>query len=188
VRPAVFLDRDGTIIEEVGYLDRVDRVAVYPWTGDALRLLDRAGFSLVVVTNQSGVARGFFPEARVLEVHAHLDRLLARGSARLDAYYYCPHHVDAADPAYRLDCDCRKPRPGLITRAARDLDLDISRSFVVGDKWSDVALARAVGARGLLVRTGSGADEADLPPPPGVEADAIVAHLAEAASWILLHR
>jgi D-glycero-D-manno-heptose 1,7-bisphosphate phosphatase len=188
MRPAVFLDRDGTIVEDVGYLDRAEHIALYPWTADALRLLARAGFALIVVTNQSGVARGLFPESRVRDVHAALDRRLVSGGARLDAYYYCPHYPEGSDAAYRRECDCRKPRPGMILQAAREHDLDLSRSFVVGDKWSDVALAGRVGARGVLVRTGSGSLEATLPPPSGVRADAIVAHLAEAVSWILLQR
>jgi D-glycero-D-manno-heptose 1,7-bisphosphate phosphatase len=188
MRPAAFLDRDGTIVEDVGYLDRTERLALYPWTADALRLLARAGFALIVVTNQSGVARGLFPESRVRDVHSALDRRLARGGARLDAYYYCPHYPDGTDAAYRRECECRKPRPGMILQAAREHDLDLSRSFVVGDKWTDVALAAQVGARGVLVGTGSGTREAKCPPPAGMRADAIVPHLAAAASWILLQR
>src|SRR5262249_40426508 len=105
--------------------------------------------------------------------------------AHVDAYYYCPHHPDGKLPEYALDCDCRKPRPGLVDRAARDLDLDPARSFVVGDKWSDMRLARAVGARAILVRTASGAI-AEQRPPADVAADAIVDNLAAAASWILM--
>jgi D-glycero-D-manno-heptose 1,7-bisphosphate phosphatase len=185
VTPAVFLDRDGTLIEDFGYLDRVGRVSIYPWTVDALRVLRRAGFSLVVVTNQSGVARGKFPESVVAEVHRHLEEAFARGGVSIDGYYYCPHYVQSRLEQYRLDCDCRKPRPGLVERAARELDLDIARSYVIGDHWSDVGLANAVGARGILVRTGSGASQAERPE-DGVRADVVVAHLMEAATWILL--
>jgi D-glycero-D-manno-heptose 1,7-bisphosphate phosphatase len=185
VTPAVFLDRDGTLIEDVGYLDRVGRVSIYPWTIDALRVLRREGFRLVVVTNQSGVARGKFPESLVPEVHHHLDDAFARGGVSLDGYYYCPHYAQSPLDRYRLDCECRKPRPGMVERAARDLGLDVSRSYVVGDHWSDVGLANAVGARGVLVRTGSGSSQAEMPA-DGVRADAVVAHLMEAATWILL--
>jgi D-glycero-D-manno-heptose 1,7-bisphosphate phosphatase len=187
VTPAVFLDRDGTLIDDVGYLDRLDQVALYPWTADALRLLRRAGFALVVITNQSGVARGFYTEAFVAEVHAHLATELARGGAAIDAWFHCPHYDGTKDAASRVACDCRKPRPGLVTRAAASLGLDLARSVVVGDRWSDVALARAVGAAGLLVETGAGAREA-LRPVEGLRADAVLPSLAEAASWILRER
>jgi D-glycero-D-manno-heptose 1,7-bisphosphate phosphatase len=180
----VFLDRDGTIVADAGYLDRVERVAPFPWTADALRLLRRAGYALVVVTNQSGVARGYFPEARVHEIHAEVDRRLARGDAGVDAYFHCPHYPGAADPAYARECTCRKPAPGLVERAVRELGLDVARSFVVGDKWSDVELAMRVGARGLLIQ-GRGTTAEPGSPPPGVTAAAIVPNLAAAASWIL---
>ena len=183
-RAAVFLDRDGTLIEDVGYLDALSRIALFPWTIDAIRALNRAGLPIVVVTNQSGVARKYFAESFVQETHRALDAQLAAGGARVDAYYYCPHHPDGTLPEYAVACDCRKPRPGLIDRAARDLDLDPARSFVVGDKWGDVGLAQAVGARALLVRTGTGAI-AEQHPREGVEADAVVDNLAAAASWIL---
>jgi D-glycero-D-manno-heptose 1,7-bisphosphate phosphatase len=186
VKPAVFLDRDGTLIEDVGYLDRLDRIALFPWTVDAIRALNRAGFIVVVITNQSGVARGFFTEAFVEETHRDLSARLAAGGARIDAYYYCPHHPDGTVAAYRRHCDCRKPASGLVDRAVRELDLDPARSFVVGDKWLDVGLARAAGARGILVRTGTGAVE-EARPMPGVSADAIVDNLAGAASWILMN-
>jgi D-glycero-D-manno-heptose 1,7-bisphosphate phosphatase len=187
LQPAVFLDRDGTIIDDVGYLDRVDDVALYPWSADALRLLKRGGFAIVVITNQSGVARGLYAESAVHDVHAHLVEALARGGAVVDGWYHCPHHVDAVVPAYRLDCDCRKPKPGMLVRAAADLGLDLARSVVVGDRWSDVAAARAVGAAGVLVRTGVGAREEQVPI-DGLVADAILPSLAEAASWILRER
>jgi D-glycero-D-manno-heptose 1,7-bisphosphate phosphatase len=184
VKPAVFLDRDGTLIEDVGYLDRLDHMTVFPWTVDVIRALNRAGLVVVVVTNQSGIARGLFTEAFVEEAHRHLSARLAAGGARIDAYYYCPHHPDGVVEAYRQRCDCRKPASGLVDRAVRDLDLDPARAFVVGDKWLDIGLARAVGARGILVRTGTGAAE-EARPQPGISADAIVDNLAAAASWIL---
>jgi D-glycero-D-manno-heptose 1,7-bisphosphate phosphatase len=184
VRPVVFLDRDGTLIEDVGYLYRLDQMALFPWTVDVIRALNRAGLAVVVVTNQSGIARGLFTEAFVDETHRHLSARLAAGGARIDAYYYCPHHPEGVVEAYRQRCDCRKPASGLVDRAVRDLDLDPARSFVVGDKWLDIGLARAAGARGILVRTGTGAAE-EARPQPGINADAIVDNLAAAASWIL---
>jgi D-glycero-D-manno-heptose 1,7-bisphosphate phosphatase len=183
-RPAVFLDRDGTLIEEVHYLDRHDRLALFPWSIDAVRVLNRAGFAVVVVTNQAGVARGLFDEAFVEEVHRSLARRFAAGGARLDGFYYCPHHPDASVAAYRRACECRKPKPGLLHQAARDHDLALTRSFIVGDRWSDVALAEAVGAQGVLVRTGYGAVEAAARP-EGLGVVPTVDNLMAAAAWIL---
>jgi D-glycero-D-manno-heptose 1,7-bisphosphate phosphatase len=185
VTPAVFLDRDGTLIEDLGYLDRVERVSLYPYTIDALRLLRRAGLRLVVVTNQSGVARGLFPESLVMAVHDHLAAEFARGGVVLDGYYHCPHFVQGRLERYRIDCNCRKPRPGMVERAASELDIDVARSYVIGDHWSDVGLANAVGARGILVKTGSGGSQAEQPA-DGVRADAVLDHLMAAATWILL--
>ena len=182
----VFVDRDGTLIEEVGYLDRVERVALYPWTADAIRALNRAGLTIVMVSNQSGVARGFFTEAVVDEVHLHMASLLEAGGARIDAYYYCPHHPDGKVAAYACACECRKPGRGLVDRAAREFGIDPARSFVVGDRWLDVGLARTIGGRGILVRTGYGATQ-EGHPPQDVSADAVVDNFAGAASWILRH-
>jgi D-glycero-D-manno-heptose 1,7-bisphosphate phosphatase len=183
-RPAVFLDRDGTLIEEVGYLDRVDRVRLFPWSAAAIRALNDARVPVVLITNQSGVARGFFTESVVDDVHRHIGDLLAAGGARLDAYYYCPHHRDGKVAKYAIACECRKPGRGLVDRAAHDLGVDAAQSFTVGDRWLDVALARNIGGRGILVRTGYGADE-EQRPPDGLAADAVVNNLVEAASWIL---
>ncbi len=182
--PAVFLDRDGTMIEDVGYLDAFDRIAFFPWTVDAIRALNRAGLPVVVITNQSGIARGFFTDAFVEETHRRLSTTLEAGGARVDAYYYCPHHPAGTVEAYSRRCDCRKPARGLVDRAARDLGLDPARSFVVGDKWLDVELGRAIGARSILVRTGVGAAQ-EARAPEHIAADAVVDNLAAAASWIL---
>jgi D-glycero-D-manno-heptose 1,7-bisphosphate phosphatase len=183
---AVFLDRDGTLIHEVGYLDRVERVALYPWSIDAVRVLNRAGLRVVLVTNQSGVARGFFTESVVDDVHRHIESLLAEGGVHIDAYYYCPHHPDGKIAPYVRPCECRKPGRGLVDRAARELGVDPARSFVVGDRWMDVELARVIGGRGVLVRTGYGFAE-QLRPRPDLTADAIVDNLIAAAGWILRH-
>jgi len=178
---AVFLDRDGTLIEDVGYLERVGRIAMYPWSIDAIRVLNRAGLRVVVTTNQAGVARGYFTEALVEEIHRDIDARVVAGGARIDAYYYCPHHPDGSVPAYSRSCDCRKPGRGLVDRAVRELGVDPARSFVVGDRRLDVQLASAVNARSVLVRTGYGVTEEAQ----GLKADAVADNLMDAAGWIL---
>lgn len=185
-RRAVFLDRDGTVAHEVGYVNHVSRFRLYPWSVDAVRLINRGGLAAVVVTNQAGVARGYFPESVVGQVHEALRAAIESGGARLDGIYYCPHHPSVGEPPYRQDCDCRKPRPGLLRRAAADLGLDLSRSFVVGDRHADLSLAWSVGARGALVKTGYGRGElehlsAAWPRPP----DLVAEHLLEAVERIL---
>jgi D-glycero-D-manno-heptose 1,7-bisphosphate phosphatase len=184
MRPAVFLDRDGTLIEEAGYLDRLERMVFFPYTVDAVRTLNRAGFAVVVVTNQAGIARGIVKEPFVAEAHRAISERLAAGGAHVDGYYYCPHYKTGVVAEYVRACDCRKPGPGMLRTAAADLDLDLSRSFAVGDRWHDVGAAHAVGARGVLVRTGLGCRDAERPE-PGTEADAIVDTLADAVAWIL---
>jgi D-glycero-D-manno-heptose 1,7-bisphosphate phosphatase len=184
---AVFIDRDGTLIEEVGYLDRPERVVLYPWSAAAIRALNDAGLRVVMVTNQSGIARGLFDEATVDAVHRHIGALLEAAGARIDAYYYCPHHPAGLIAEYTKACDCRKPGRGLVDRAVREIGIEPERSFVIGDKWLDVGLARAVGARGLLVRTGYGIGE-ERRPPPDLSADAVVDNLIEAVSWVLMNR
>jgi D-glycero-D-manno-heptose 1,7-bisphosphate phosphatase len=184
MRPAVFLDRDGTLIEESGYLDRLDRLTLYPFAVDAVRLLNRAGWPVVVISNQSGIGRGLIRESFVEEAHAHIADRLRAGGARIDAFFYCPHHPEATVPAYRTRCDCRKPAPGMLLAAAGQLDLDLSRSVVVGDRWDDVEAARAAGARAVLVRTGYGRN-AESVPRPGVAADVVTDNLVAAAAWIL---
>lgn len=157
LREAVFLDRDGTLIEEVHYLAHPEQVRLIPGAAEAVRRLNALGALVVVVTNQGGVARGYFPEARVAEVHAHLAAVLAGHGAKVDAFYYCPHHpTEGADP-YRQVCECRKPKPGMLYAAARDLGIDLARSWMIGDKPCDAGAGRAAGCRSLLVRTGHGA-------------------------------
>jgi D-glycero-D-manno-heptose 1,7-bisphosphate phosphatase len=183
-RRAVFLDRDGTLLEEAGYLDRLERLVFFPYTVDAVRLLNRANLAVVIVTNQAGIARGIFKETFVGEAHRYITERLAAGGARIDGFYYCPHHPEAVIAEYRQSCDCRKPRPGLLKRAASDLDITLDRSVVVGDRWHDLEAGQHVGARGVLVRTGYGKTE-EAAPHPRVTPSTIVDNLMEAVSWIL---
>ena len=158
--PAAFLDRDGTIIEDLGYLGDPAKIRFIPGALEALRALLRAGFRLVLVTNQAGVARGLISEADVRRVNDGLAALLAEVGIHLDGIYFCPHHPEYGPPEYRRDCDCRKPKPGMIQQAVRDLGLDPARSVVIGDHVSDAALARAFpGMRGIMLRTGHGAEQ-----------------------------
>jgi D-glycero-D-manno-heptose 1,7-bisphosphate phosphatase len=185
-RPAVFLDRDGTMIEDVGYLSRVADVRWFPFTVEAIRLLNRAGFLVCVTTNQSGVARGYYGEDAVRALHAHMAAHLSGGEATVDAWLHCPHHPNADVPEYRVECDCRKPLPGMIRQACERFDIDLSRSFVVGDKLADLGSAAGAGARGVLVRTGYG-DEIARAHAGGVPDAAYVADdLMAAVSWVLL--
>ena len=159
MKRAVFIDRDGTISEEVGYVNHPSRYRVFPYSAEAIRLLNAAGWLAILVTNQAGVARGYFAEEMIGAVHDVLASELARGGARLDAVYFCPHHPTVGDPPYRLDCDCRKPRPGLIRRAAAEFDIDLAQSWMVGDRYSDTALARNAGVRACFVLSGYGRGE-----------------------------
>jgi len=183
-KSGVFLDRDGTLLEEAGYLDRLERLVFFPYAIDAVRLLNRAGFPVVVVTNQAGIARGIFKESFVAAAHRHISDRLAAAGARVDAFYYCPHHPEAVVEEFRQVCDCRKPQPGMLTRAAADLDLALDRSFVVGDRWHDLEAGQRVGARTLLVRTGYGRTE-EAAPMAHVQPSAIVDNVIDAVSWIL---
>jgi D-glycero-D-manno-heptose 1,7-bisphosphate phosphatase len=186
VRPAIFIDRDGTLSHEVGYVNHVSRFRPFSYAADAIRLVNRSPFAAVLVTNQAGVARGYFPESLIGEVHASLEASLAAGGARLDGIYNCPHHPSAGEPPYRKDCDCRKPRPGLLHRAAAELDLDLARSWVVGDRLGDLQLAWTVGARGVLVKSGYGLGELTYHAPGWKrQPDLVAEHLLEAVGRIV---
>jgi len=185
-RPAIFIDRDGTLSHEVGYVNHLSRFRPYPWAVEAVKLINGSGYLAVVATNQAGVARGYFPESLVREVHASLEATMAGGGARLDGIYYCPHHPSVGEPPYRQDCDCRKPRPGLLRRAASDLGIDLGRSWVVGDRLGDMELAWGVGARGALVRSGYGLGELLYDAPRwDRQPDLVADHLLDAVLAIL---
>lgn len=159
---AVFFDRDGTINEEVGYLDRPERLRLIPGAAEAIRLINASGMRAVVVTNQSGIARGLFSEVDVGAVHARLRELLLREGGYLDGIYFCPHHPTEGRAPYLRHCDCRKPAPGLLLKAVSELNLAPHRSYMVGDTLKDMEAGERVGARGILVRTGYGAESAAL--------------------------
>lgn len=149
---AVFLDRDGTIAEEVGYANHLSRFQVFPFAAQAIRRLNEARIPVVVVTNQSGVARGFFPEELIHRVHEKMSAELAEGGARVDAIYYCPHGLEGG-------CACRKPLSGMLERAAREHDIQLAGSFIVGDRYADLEMGHNAGCRSILVLTGYGRGE-----------------------------
>ncbi len=185
-RRAVFLDRDGTVADEVGYINHISRFRLYPWSAEAIRKINAAGLAAVVVTNQAGVARGYFPEELIRQVNERMKRELAAAGARLDGVYYCPHHPEVGEPSYRQRCACRKPQPGMLEQAARELDLSLAGSVVVSDRYQEVEMAHKLGLRGCLVLTGYGRGEREYqrqkwPRPP----DWIADDLLEAVNQIL---
>jgi D-glycero-D-manno-heptose 1,7-bisphosphate phosphatase len=188
-RPAVFMDRDGTLTEEVGYVNHPRRLRLLPRSAEAVRRLNTAGLAAIVVTNQTGIARGYFSEAVLHAVNAELVARLKDEGAYLDGIYVCTHHPSEGAPPHRGDCDCRKPKPGLLLRAAQDHGLDLTRATLVGDKPSDLVAARAVGATPVLVLTGYGLGEweyrrATFPVPP----EHVAEDLLDAVDWVLAGR
>ncbi|HSR68363.1 MAG TPA: D-glycero-beta-D-manno-heptose 1,7-bisphosphate 7-phosphatase [Acidobacteriota bacterium] len=207
---AVFLDRDGTVMEDVGYLDDPDGVAIFEEAIEAISALREAGFKIVIVTNQSGLARGLFTEKTLNDIHDTLRAAFQHQGAPLDGIYYCPHHPQAAVARFRRHCNCRKPEPGLLRRAAEQLEIDLGRSYMVGDKVADVLAGHRAGCRAVLVRTGEGEKALEkfqtgqVEPPkstarPSAEAnssrrrspeepDYVACNVLDAAHWILKDR
>lgn len=161
---AIFLDRDGTINLEKNYLHRPEEFEFIPGAPEAVRLLKDAGYLVVVVTNQSGVARGYYAEADVERLHRHMDELLASHGTSIDRYYYCPHHPEQGENGYRIDCDCRKPLPGMLLTAAAELGIDLTASWMIGDKLVDVEAGMGAGCSVGMVLTGYGTAQLPLLP------------------------
>ena len=156
MRPGVFLDRDGTVNEEIGYLHDVGKLSLISGAGEAIRRLNISGWPVVCVSNQSGVARGFFSIDTVYEVNQKLKELLEEKGAYLDGIYFCPHHPTEGQYPYRRNCDCRKPRPGMLKKAAEEFEIDLERSFLIGDRLSDIQTAQNASLKSILVLTGYG--------------------------------
>ena len=183
---AIVMDRDGTVCDEVGYVNHVSRIRLLPRSAAAIRRAREAGFKTAIVTNQAGVARGYFDEELIHRVHDRVRELLAADGAAVDAIYYCPHHPDAGAPPYRLDCDCRKPRPGMLLRARDELGIDLARSYLVGDSMRDVEAGHRVGATTVLVLTGYGRGELEYRSAGWkTRPDHIAEDLMDAVEWIL---
>ena len=175
---AVFLDRDDTLIRDRGYLSDPGGIEFLPGAPEAVRLLNEAGIPAILVTNQSGIARGLLDEARLSAIHGRLRELLAERGARLDAVYFCPHHPEGAVPGLSISCTCRKPAPGLLLQAAKDFGLDLPSCFMIGDKIEDVQTIHGVGGKGVLIYMGKPAD-------PDVEPDFVARDLIGAVQWVL---
>ena len=181
---AVFLDRDGTINEEVGYLDSLDKLKLYPNSFEAIRLINESKMLVVVITNQSGVARRYFDENFVMTVHLRINEILQGKGTYVDRFYYCPHHPTEGKGHYLKSCGCRKPEPGMLIRASEELDIDLARSYMVGDAAKDIELAERVGAKGILVKTGYGKEVASSDTKPAYIAEDIL----DAVKWIMKDR
>jgi D-glycero-D-manno-heptose 1,7-bisphosphate phosphatase len=188
-RPAVFIDRDGTLTEEVGYVNHPQRLRLLPRSAEAIRRLNAAGVAAVVVTNQAGIARGYFSEDVLHATNAALVAQLKGAGASLDGLYACTHHPTEGEPPYRAACDCRKPAPGLLTRAAADLGLDLAASTMVGDMATDLVAAHRAGARAVLVLTGYGLGEWEYRRERFVVTpDHVAGDLLDAVEWVLAGR
>ncbi len=177
---AIFMDRDGTITEEMGYLKDPQKLRLIPRSAGAIKLLNERRIPVIVVSNQSGVARGYFTEETVKKTNRKFKGLLKEKVAYLDGIYYCPHHPEFGPPRYKKNCNCRKPKPGMLEKAARRFNLDLKKSYVIGDKVEDIELARNVGAKGILVLTGYGERSKKK-----VKSDYVAKNLYQAAEWIL---
>jgi D-glycero-D-manno-heptose 1,7-bisphosphate phosphatase len=186
---AVFLDRDGVLVDDDGLVINAAGFSICPGVPEAMHRLKKAGFLLVVVTNQAVVARGLLSEAALEELHGELQMLLvSKGAPRWDALYACPHHPNADVPAYRMACECRKPRPGMLLEAARTLSLDLRSSYMVGDRISDIAAGRAAGCKTVWVQSGAhlnGPIESSVLLDQGLSAEHACGDLQAAAHWIL---
>jgi D-glycero-D-manno-heptose 1,7-bisphosphate phosphatase len=186
MKPAVFLDRDGTINEQMGYINHLSRFIMLPDAANAIKRLNAAGIPVVVVTNQSGLARGYFPESLLGEVHQKMEQKLADEGAHVDGIYICPHHPEAKEEKFRENCNCRKPKNGLFLQAAADLQLDLSKSYVVGDRWSDLKAAAQCQAKGILVLTGYGRGDYEfIGPNQETQPHYVAENLQDAVTWIL---
>ncbi|MGB2907039.1 MAG: HAD family hydrolase [Candidatus Aminicenantaceae bacterium] len=184
-KAAVFLDRDGNINRDVGYPNSFDLVEIYPYSFEALRKINQAGLLAVVISNQSGVGRGLIEEPQLRDIHDRMQEAFRQQEAHFDGIYYCPHFVSSRIPVYDKDCECRKPRPGMGLRAAAELGIDTSRSYMVGDKVADVQFGRNLGARSVLVLTGYGQATLAKLRAQGTEPAHVAQNLLDAVNWIL---
>lgn len=156
---AVFLDRDGTVNEEMGYINHPSRFIIFPFVAESIRIFNRLGLKVIIITNQSGVARGYFPESLVIKLHKKLLSKMKEQEAIIDAIYYCPHHPREGLKKYKIDCPCRKPKPGMIIKAVEEHKIDLGKSYMVGDRYKDIVFARNLNIKSGFVLTGYGRGE-----------------------------
>jgi len=180
----IFLDRDGTINREVEYLSSPDELELLPGSAEAIRLANNLGFKVIIVTNQSGVARGFFTEETVNAVHDRLLSILESENARIDAIYYCPHHPELGIGKYKTDCSCRKPKTGMADQAIARFNLDPRESYVIGDRVADIELAHNIGAHAILVKTGYGNDELALCRSRNIQMEFVAEDILDAMHYV----
>jgi len=186
MRPAVFIDRDGTINEQRGYINHISRFVLLPEVGEAISLLNEHDRLVLIASNQSGVARGYFPIELVHQTHDYMKKQLEKANARVDGIYFCPHHPDGEIVEYKEACRCRKPGTGLIEMARAEFDIDMDRSYVIGDRWLDIVFAQNAHLPGILVLTGYGMGEREyVQPPEGVVPAYVADNLLEAVHWLL---
>lgn len=178
---AVFIDRDGTLIRHVAYLHETKYVQLLPKVGSALRLLKDSGYQLIIITNQAGVAYGYYSEDDLKQVNQYIDQLLREQGCRIDAWYYCPHHPMGVLPEYRLICHCRKPRGGMLLTAAKNHSIDLTSSYTIGDRWLDAKAGQTGGGTGIMVLTGEGIRDFSSTP----SNSPILSNLFSAARWIV---
>ena len=184
---AVFLDRDGTINEDVGYPSSFSMVEIYPYSFEAIKKINEAGLLAVIVSNQSGVGRGLIVEKDLQDIHRKLGVELAKRNAHIDGVYYCPHYRLSSIPRYRKNCQCRKPKPGMALQAAAELNIDLNNSYMVGDKIADILFGRNIQAKPILLLTGYGQKALPELKKKGIVPARVAANLLDAVNWILKH-
>ena len=188
VKKAIFLDRDGVLVEDVHLLARFEHIRVLDGVATSLSTLRSLGYLLIVVSNQPIVARGIIEESDVIAIQREVERLISlKNGPRIDAFYYCPHHPEATRPQYRADCECRKPRPGMIQQASDEHCIDLARSIMIGDRITDIIAGQRAGCRSILLQTGRHLDppiQTSEPINPNITADFVCTGLTEAAAWI----
>ncbi|MCP5105107.1 MAG: HAD family hydrolase [bacterium] len=181
---AFFLDRDGTIIEERGYICRLSQSEIFPFAYEAIRLMNESGFKVIGISNQSGVARGICTEEQVKTIHREITGALAKQGAIVDRFYYCPFHPEGVVPEYRQTSHLRKPAPGMILQAAKEFNIDLSQSYMIGDDPRDIETGKNAGCRTVLVLTGKGGETSELLEKKGIRPDLTAENILEAARMI----
>jgi D-glycero-D-manno-heptose 1,7-bisphosphate phosphatase len=185
-KPAVFIDRDGTINEQMGYINHPSRFIILPGVAEAFRILNQEGYHAIILSNQSGVARGYFPIDLVYNIHSIMEESIAGQGGRIDGVFFCPHYPKGSDPKYAMDCDCRKPGTGLINQACEKFEIDLSRSYMVGDHYTDMELADRSNIKGILVKTGYGTGVIEYNLPSMKNKPSYIADdLLDAVKWIV---